>query len=79
MSRQNLNKVKKKKARKIKKSAVVFIAVSVVLICSIISLLITNLFIPVKYFSAYTVKPEENEKGTMRKERPLRRISRNSK
>lgn len=66
MSRQNLNKVKKKKARKIKKSAVVFIAISVVLICSIISLLITNLFIPVKYFSAYTVKPEENEKGTMR-------------
>lgn len=32
----------------------------------IISLLITDIFIPVKYLTAYFVKPHKNEKGTLR-------------
>lgn len=51
---------------KLKRSVVTFIVTAVVVISLIISLLITNIFVPVKYLTAYTVKPNVNERGTMR-------------
>lgn len=51
---------------KLKKSVVTIIVTAAVLLCAILSLLITDVFIPVKYLTAYTVKAHVNERGTMR-------------
>ena len=63
MSRDNKRHSKR---IKLKKPVVTLIVTAVVLICLTISLLITNLFIPVKYLTAYFVKPHANGRGTMR-------------
>lgn len=51
---------------KLKKSVISVIVTAAVMVAIIISLLITNIFIPVKYLSAYCVKPHKNRKGTLR-------------
>ncbi|MDE6690585.1 MAG: MBL fold metallo-hydrolase [Clostridia bacterium] len=51
---------------KLKRSVITLIVTAVVVICLSISLLITDIFIPVKYLTAYTVRPHPNERGTMR-------------
>ena len=68
MSSQNHSSRAKSRGNRIKlrKSVVTLIVTAAVLISLIIALLITNLFVPVKYLSAYTVKPHTNERGTMR-------------
>lgn len=67
MSSQKHSRAKSRGKRiKLKKSVVTLIATAAVLIILIIALLITNMFVPVKYLTAYTVKPHENERGTMR-------------
>ena len=60
------NNKKSGKNKKLRKSVIAIIATAVVLIILICALLITNVFIPVKYLTAYTVRSRENERGTMR-------------
>lgn len=54
---------KKRKLSKTVISVIITVSVAIVLITS---LLITNIFIPVKYLTAYFVKPYPNERGTLR-------------
>lgn len=60
-------KVKRKSAkRRITKGVIGIIAVCVTAAVFLAAVLITNAFIPVKYFSAYCVKGRGNTEGTMR-------------
>lgn len=60
-------KVKRKSAgRRITKGVIGVIAVCVTATVFLAAVLITNAFIPVKYFSAYCVKGRDNQAGTMR-------------
>lgn len=63
MSKKESTKGKKKKPSKAVISVIVTVSVTLLLI---ISLLITDIFIPVKYLTAYFVKARKNERGTMR-------------
>ncbi len=54
------------KKRKLSKSVISVIVTAVILSVFIGALLITNIFIPVKYLTAYMVKAEPNERGTLR-------------
>ncbi len=56
----------KKKSRKLSKSLLAAIITAAVAAVLIAALLILNVFIPVKYFSAYVVKKYPNERGVMR-------------
>ncbi|MCM1546142.1 MAG: hypothetical protein NC033_03805 [Clostridiales bacterium] len=57
---------RKGKKKKLPRAVIsVIITVSLVLLF-VISLLITDIFIPVKYLTAYLVKPSKNKKGAMR-------------
>lgn len=60
------NKKRRGKKIKLKKSVITFIIAEIVLLTLAIALMITDIFIPVKYLTAYTVKPHPNERGTMR-------------
>ena len=52
--------------RKLSKAVISVIVTVAVALVFIVSLLITNIFIPVKYLTAYFVKAHKNERGTMR-------------
>lgn len=68
MSSQNSSSDKKRRGKsgKLKKPVIALIVTAAVAVILIGALLIVNIFIPVKYMTAYTVKAYRNERGTMR-------------
>ena len=54
------------KKSKLTKSAISVIITAVISVLTIIALLITDVFVPVKYLTAYCVKPHKNQNGELR-------------
>ncbi len=54
------------KKLRLRKSVISVIVTAVICVVIIIALLITDVFVPVKYLSAYCVKPHKNRRGELR-------------